>query len=309
MSRQSLDASQPPHQGGEARPSGRVAVGVDVLPEQRDLDHAPVNQRAGLRLDPRGRPRYLGAAGVGHDAEGAELVAAFLHGEEGRGRPPGAAVRRAGDRTCPRWETRSRPAVRRARGGRACPAGGGRPADRPPGRPRARVPGSRHPPPARRSRRRRSAASGFAIFRRPQPPELGVDLLGGLLADMAGVEQDQVGVFGGRHGLVAARYRARPPFARCHRRSSDSRRSSRRASCCLARRHHRCHLAPRSLAVRLNATRSLRLPRPCPQSCPYVVHAPCMRCACIVLTSRAIYLGRGLRPSPIFFASSCRLAA
>ena len=29
-----------------------------------------------------------------------------------------------------------------------------------------------------------------------QPPELGVDLLGGLLADMAGVEDDEIGILG-----------------------------------------------------------------------------------------------------------------
>jgi hypothetical protein len=54
-------------------------------PEQRDLHHAPLDQIAGLGEHALRRPRHLGAAGVGHHAEGAELVAALLHGQEGRG--------------------------------------------------------------------------------------------------------------------------------------------------------------------------------------------------------------------------------
>ena len=226
--RQSLDAREPPHQGGEAG-SGRVAVGVDVLPEQRDLDHAPVDQRAGFRLDARGRPRYLAAAGIGHDAEGAELVAAFLHGEKGHGRPPGAAVggevielllggKLGLDRPFAALAAveHVRQAVVGLRTdhqvdhGRACQDLGAL--------------GLRHAA--------GDADSQIRVrdLQAPEPPELGIDLLRGLLADVAGIEQDQVGVLGGRHGLVAARYERAPPFARCHRRSSDSRKSLRRAS-------------------------------------------------------------------------------
>ena len=56
---------------------------VDVLTEERQLACAGVRQPPRFRNDSLNRARNLGAAGVGHDAEGAELVAAFLHGEEG----------------------------------------------------------------------------------------------------------------------------------------------------------------------------------------------------------------------------------
>ena len=69
----------------QARPSGAFAViGVDVLADQRDLAHAGIGEPLGFGDDLRDRPRDFGAARIGHDAEGAELVAAFLHGDEGR---------------------------------------------------------------------------------------------------------------------------------------------------------------------------------------------------------------------------------
>ena len=91
--REPLDRREAADERGEGD-AVAVAVGVDVLPEEGDLDDAARDELAGLGLDPRGRARDLGAAGVGHDAEGAELVAALLHGQEGRRRPPGAAVLR-----------------------------------------------------------------------------------------------------------------------------------------------------------------------------------------------------------------------
>ena len=59
-------------------------IGVDVLPDQRDLAHAGLGEVAHLVEDLLDRPRDFGAARIRHDAEGAELVAAFLHGDEGR---------------------------------------------------------------------------------------------------------------------------------------------------------------------------------------------------------------------------------
>ena len=56
---------------------------IDVLTEQGDLANAGVGQPLGFGDDLRDRARYFRAARIGHDAEGAELVAAFLHGEEG----------------------------------------------------------------------------------------------------------------------------------------------------------------------------------------------------------------------------------
>ena len=75
-------------------PSGAGAViGVDVLAEQRDLARAVGDEPPRLGDDCAGRPRIFGAARIGHDAEGAELVAAFLHGQKG-GDAAGAAAPR-----------------------------------------------------------------------------------------------------------------------------------------------------------------------------------------------------------------------
>ncbi len=70
------------NEAGEAERA--VAPCVDVLPEQGDLARAAVDQRMRLGDDVGGRSADLGAAGVGHDAISAEFVAAFLDGEEGR---------------------------------------------------------------------------------------------------------------------------------------------------------------------------------------------------------------------------------
>ena len=76
-----------PHQARQ-RPDpaiGAIAmIGVDVLAEQRDVLHAGLRQPLDFGDHLRDRAREFGAAGIGHDAEGAELVAAFLHGDEGR---------------------------------------------------------------------------------------------------------------------------------------------------------------------------------------------------------------------------------
>ena len=58
-------------------------IGVDVLADQRDFAHAGIRQPLDLGEDFIGRPRRLHATRIRHDAEGAELVAAFLHGDEG----------------------------------------------------------------------------------------------------------------------------------------------------------------------------------------------------------------------------------
>ena len=98
--RDARDSREPMQQRGrasQARPSASFAViGVDVLAEQRDLAHAGVGQPLDLGDDLRDRPRDFGAARIGHDAEGAELVAAFLHGDEGRRRRACAIAARLG---------------------------------------------------------------------------------------------------------------------------------------------------------------------------------------------------------------------
>ena len=81
----------------------------------RVISRAPPSTSAcaSATMSPNGRAD-LGAAGVGHDAIGAEFVAAFLDGEEGaRARP---APRRAARRTWRSPACRCRPARAPARG-------------------------------------------------------------------------------------------------------------------------------------------------------------------------------------------------
>ncbi len=85
------DRPQQPGKGELGAPAVE-AVGVHVLPEQRDRAVARGGERLDLGEDVGRLPRYLAAPGVGDRAEGAELVAAVLDrhvGLEGR-----AVVRR-----------------------------------------------------------------------------------------------------------------------------------------------------------------------------------------------------------------------
>ena len=135
------DAMQQPAERPGAAVRAFAVIGVDVLADQRDLAHAGIGEPLDLGDDLGDRPRDFGAARIGHDAEGAELVAAFLHGDESRDAARArrlAARRLRGRRTCPRPEIRCRPPLRRARRARADRAGDGssaaRPRDRPPAR-------------------------------------------------------------------------------------------------------------------------------------------------------------------------------
>ncbi len=80
---QPVDPREPRDQAGERLARG-IGIGVHVLPEQRDFHGAPGDQRAGLVEHPVRRTRHLGATGIGHHAEGAELVAALLNRQERR---------------------------------------------------------------------------------------------------------------------------------------------------------------------------------------------------------------------------------
>ena len=71
-------------------------IGVHVLPDQRHLAHARVGQALDLGHDLLDRARDLGAARIGHDAKRAELVAAFLHGDEGGNAALGGSPRARG---------------------------------------------------------------------------------------------------------------------------------------------------------------------------------------------------------------------
>ena len=65
----------------------RAAVGIDVLAEQGDLAHALVGQAGDLGQHVVERPRHFLAAGVGNDAVGAVLGAAFHDRDEGASAP------------------------------------------------------------------------------------------------------------------------------------------------------------------------------------------------------------------------------
>ena len=72
-------------------------IGVDVLTQQGDLAHAAIRKVRDLVENGGNRARGLCAAGVWHDAERAELVAALLHGyERGDAAPTIASARDAG---------------------------------------------------------------------------------------------------------------------------------------------------------------------------------------------------------------------
>ena len=69
-------------------------IGVDVLADERDFAHARAREAGDLVEDLSHRPRGLGAAGIRHDAERAELVAALLHRHEGGDAAAANGVRR-----------------------------------------------------------------------------------------------------------------------------------------------------------------------------------------------------------------------
>ncbi len=66
-----------------------VAVGVDVLAQQRDLPDTAVRQKTGLPGDVVDGAANLAPTAVGDDAEGAELVAAVDDGDVRRDVGPG----------------------------------------------------------------------------------------------------------------------------------------------------------------------------------------------------------------------------
>ena len=185
----------------QVRPSGPFAViGVDVLPDQRDFTHAIVGEPQHVVDDFRDRTGYFGAAGIGHHAKRAKLVATFLHSDERRN-AAGAdrcrvrrrqkaelvlnrefGLQRAAVAFCLRQKLRQMMVALRTDhdidGGRAADdlrafrlrdAAGHRDADS-------------------------AALARRFVLHHAQPPEFGVDLFGGLFADVTGVENHQVRV-------------------------------------------------------------------------------------------------------------------
>ncbi|CAM5210298.1 hypothetical protein CDEF62S_01534 [Castellaniella defragrans] len=80
--------------GHFARVAGGAPVGVDVLAQQGDFAHALVGQVGDLGEHVVEGPGNFGAASVGHHAEAAVFAAAFHDGNEGRG--AGDVCRRQG---------------------------------------------------------------------------------------------------------------------------------------------------------------------------------------------------------------------
>ena len=78
-------ASQPPFGPIVPLPVPRI----DVLAEQGHLANAGIGQLFRFGDDLGDGARDFRAARIGHDAEGAELVAAFLHGQKGGDAAPG----------------------------------------------------------------------------------------------------------------------------------------------------------------------------------------------------------------------------
>jgi hypothetical protein len=61
-----------------------AVIRIDVLPDEGHLANASRGEPLDLGDDFCDRARQFGAARIGHHTEGAELVAALLHGDEGR---------------------------------------------------------------------------------------------------------------------------------------------------------------------------------------------------------------------------------
>ena len=185
-----------------ARPRPPSLPRVHVLAEQDDLARAAFDQRLRLGDDVVPRPRDLGAAGVGHDAIGAEFVAAFLDGEEGAGRGAAARGQRVELGQSPACRCRPAGAPRAASATISRQAVIGLRADDDVDHRRARLGfgalGLGDAAGERDQRLRPVVAAQAADVR--------IGLFGGFLADVAGVEHDQVGVLavGGRgHAVVA----------------------------------------------------------------------------------------------------------
>ena len=201
-----LDFGQPPQQFAE-RPGPSVrafaVIGVDVLPDQRDLAHAIVGKPLHVFDDPGDRARDFGAARIGHHAEGAELVAAFLHGHE---RGDAAGADRGGLWCRQEAELVLDRKLRLQRAALLLRAGQQlrqvvialRPDHDVDGRRAANDLGAFGLRDAAGHRDPHLAALARSlVLGDPQPPEFGIDLFGGLFADVAGVEDHQVRILGG----------------------------------------------------------------------------------------------------------------
>ena len=204
---QPLQSVDPRQMADEIGERARAAVGagaviaVDVLPEQRHLAHAARNERARLALDVGDAARILHAARVWHDAERTELVAAFLHGEERRHCAASAlaaagAANFSSSGNVVSTSERSSARVPGNELGQSMIAL--RSDDEIDGRRAAHDLGAlglRHA--ADDGDHRLVAGGGALVLQVADAAEIGIDLLRRLLADVAGVENDEIGVLDG----------------------------------------------------------------------------------------------------------------
>jgi len=177
---------------------------LSISPKEGDLAHAFLHQPARLGENARSGAAHLCAPCVGHHAEGAELVAALLHGQK-RGRTaPGLRARLQflelvlGGKI----GVDDLLAARRPRHHVGQAVIGLRPdheIDHRLARDDLLALGLRH------AARHADLQIGVGHLQILVAAQLGIDLLGRLLADVAGVEQDHVGLFRGRHFHVAFR--------------------------------------------------------------------------------------------------------
>jgi len=182
----------------------RAVISVDVLADQRDFAHAGGGEPLDLVNDAGDGTRRFGAPRVGNDAERAELVAALLHGYE------------SGDAATARCRCRRRRHVIELVVDREFGVDHFGATLRPGEKRRQPVVilrpdhdvdercaaddllalGLRH---ASRHRDDYVAAVERRLsLEKAEAAKLGIDLLGRLLADVTGIEDDEVGVVGGR---------------------------------------------------------------------------------------------------------------
>ena len=193
---QPRDVCQPPDQIAQAR-RALAMPSVHVLAEQCDLAHAARHQIACLGQDAGGGAADLGAAGIRHHAERAEFIAAFLHGQEGGG----MAARRGALRQVVELVlgreigVDGRPLAARHRGQAVIGLRTDDQVDK------------RHAPDDLVTFGLRDAARDPDLEIRPlglerlEPAQVGIQLLGRLLADVAGVQQHHV-----RCGLILGQF-------------------------------------------------------------------------------------------------------
>ena len=202
-----------PREQARQRPAAPIralaVIRVDVLPDERDLAHAGIGQALDLGDDFLNRPRNLGATRIGNDTEGAELVAALLHRDEG-GDAAGACRRETWRRQ--RLELVLDPELDIDDLAGACGAREQdwqaviilRSDDEVDGRRAADdflAFGLRDA--AGHRDQNMAALAGGGLLQAAHPAKLGIDLLRRLLTDVAGVENDEIGVLS-RRGLDIA---------------------------------------------------------------------------------------------------------